>query len=298
MKEPAAPRHVWRWTRRVPSAREEEWRARLAFLGTALAIHHRPRGKTARLEAYGRRDELGRLRSEFGGALQRIDAAAIAARANAPRRALRIAPDLAVIDVHGRWPAAEKKPRILLRIAAAMAFGTGEHATTSSCLRLVRGETSRHDSDWVMLDIGTGSGILAIAAEKLGASRVDAFDCDMRALRAARTNATRNRCRAIRFAIADLLRWQPSRRYDLVVANVFSEVLRAAAPRIIRAPRPGGALILSGILREQEAGTLATFVARGLRVEKVLRRGKWSTFLLRAPELAARVRRQSAEKDR
>jgi ribosomal protein L11 methyltransferase len=278
------PRTVQRWVRHASARHEDAWRERLAFLGTGLAVLGRPGTKIVRLEAYAADETLRRLCREFGGKLERIDTVKIAAKANAPRRALRIARDLAVLDAHGSWPGSQPRPRILLRIAGAMAFGTGEHATTSACLRFLRREAARIGPDWSLLDIGTGSGILAIAAEKLGAARIDAFDHDERAVQAARTNVRRNRCRRVILSKTNLLRWKPRRRYPLVVANVFSEILRLAAPQITSAVRPGGCLVLSGILRPQEREILDAFRDRGFRPEKTERRGKWVTLLLRARE--------------
>lgn len=275
------PRHVRRWVRNVSSAHEDAWRERLAFLGTGLVVLSRPGTKLSRLEAYGVEKILRQLCREFGGKLERVDTVKIATKANAPRRPLRIARDLAIIDAHGTWPAAKPKPRIILRITGAMAFGTGEHATTAACLRFLRHEAAGCDADWTMLDVGTGSGILAIAAEKLGAGKVEAFDYDERALKAAQANIRRNRCFRIRMAKKDLLRWKPRRTYPVVAANVFSEILRLAAPQITDAVRPGGCLILSGILRAQESETLQTFLARGLQLEAASRRGKWVTLQLR-----------------
>lgn len=274
---------VTRWVRHASSGHEDAWRERLAFLGTGLVMHSRPGTKLLRLEAYGPDATLRRLRRDFGGKLERIDALKIAARANAPRRPLRIARDLAVIDAHGSWPARQPRPRILLRIAGAMAFGTGEHATTSACLRFLRTEAARLEPGWSALDVGTGSGILAIAAVKLGAARVDAFDYDERAIPAARANIRRNRCKRIELSRQNLLHWKPRRRYPLVVANVFSEILCLAAPQITAAVKPGGCLILSGILRTLEKETSKTFSASGFKEVAAARRGKWSTLVLRSP---------------
>jgi ribosomal protein L11 methyltransferase len=283
MGKTRSPRHVRRWVRRAPSAQEEAWRQRLAVAGAGLVVHSRPGKKLLRLEVYGPDKMLRALGDKFGGKLERIDTVAIANRANAPRRPLRITGDLAVIDAHGKWPAATPRPRILLRIAGAMAFGTGEHATTAACLRLVRREAARIAGDWTLLDIGTGSGILAIGAEKLGARKVDAFDYDERAVKAARANIRRNRCRHVKLGTNNLLRWKPRQRHPVVVANVFSEILRLAAPQITAAVRPGGCLILSGILRPQEGEALQSFLTQGLRFEAASRRGKWVTLQLRSP---------------
>ena len=170
MAKVRSPRHIRRWVRHASATHEEAWRERLAVAGTGLVVHSRPGTKLLRLEVYGPDRMLRALTKEFGGKLERIDTVAIATRANAPRRPLRITADLAVIDVHGKWPEAKPRPRILLRIAGAMAFGTGEHATTAACLRFLYREAAQAGGDWTMLDIGTGSGILAIAAEKLGAN--------------------------------------------------------------------------------------------------------------------------------
>lgn len=220
----------------------------------------------------------------FGGAVTRIDTEAIVAKANSPRKPLRLGRNMAILDTHDRWPGNRPKPRVLLRIGSAMAFGTGDHATTSSCLRFLREEAPRLPAGWTALDIGTGSGILALAAEKLGASCVTAFDYDPRAVRAAQDNVRRNRCTRVSLAVMDVHAWRPGRkRHPLIMANLFSNLLRAAAPRIVRALSPGGTLILSGILRAQENETLAPFLSRGLVLEKAGRRGKWVTLLLHAP---------------
>ncbi|MBU3664329.1 MAG: methyltransferase domain-containing protein [Chthoniobacterales bacterium] len=239
--------------------------------------------KTIRFEVYSAdAAPLRKAKRDFGGAVDKIDVIRIATRAGAPRKPLRLAGDLAVMDTHGIWPSTLPKPHILLRIGGAMAFGTGEHATTSACLRFLRHEAASLGCGWTMLDIGTGSGILAIAAEKLGAARVEAFDHDPRAVRAAQANVHRNRCTRVTVEAADLLKWNPGRtRHPVVVANVFSEILRAAAPRIARTVAPGGCLVLSGILRAQEQETVAAFVALGLAEEQTTRRGKWVTVKLR-----------------
>lgn len=222
---------------------------------------------------------------KFGGKVEKLDVQKLAERATAPRKPLKLASDFVVMDAHGRWHSGVPRPRVLLRIGGAMAFGTGEHATTASCLRILRHEARRLAGGWTALDIGTGTGILAIASEKLGASRVDAFDNDPRAVRAARANARLNRCRLVSVKSIDLFRWKPSRSYPMVIANVFSEILKANAPRIVRAVAPGGCLVLSGILRTQETETAAAFTARGFRIEKTKCRGKWSTIVLRRATL-------------
>lgn len=279
------PATTWRWSRKAAAHHEAAWRERLACLGPGnLVVHARPRAKTIRLEIYSDKARpLRQLAGIIGGTVERIDAEQIAARANAPRRSLRIGRTLGVVDADGRWPDHQPRPEILLRIGSAMAFGTGEHATTSACLRYLAGEARSCAKDWKCLDLGTGSGILAIAAEKLGAVRVRAIDYDARAVTAARKNIRRNRARRVILTRGNLMEWSPGRaRYRIVLANVFSEVLRAAAPRIARSVAPAGALVLSGILRAQERGVRQAFGNLGFKQEAANRRGKWVTLLLRA----------------
>lgn len=288
---------TWRWTRRVAAHQEEFWRGRLEDGGYSPAVHGRPGARTVRLEIYAqRKTELTHLVKKFDGTLERINVEKIISQSLIPRRPIRITSGLAVTDVRGTWPTNLPRPAILLRIAGAMAFGTGEHATTASCLRFLQEEARHLQPGWTALDIGTGSGILAIAAEKLGAASVTAFDNDARAVSAALANARRNRCRRITITEGDVLRWSAGwTRHPVVAANVYSSILRAAAPRIIRAVRPGGCLILSGILRTEESEVLRTFLEYPLNLEKAARRGKWATFLLRtANQSAAKFPRKTS----
>jgi len=271
--------------RRASAKHEEAWRDRLSFLPPGcLVVHGSPGKKTIRLEAYIKQPgPLRQIAGVFGGRVEKFDPDKIARRANAPRRPLRIGKTLGVIDAHGAWPAKLPRPRILLRIGSAMAFGTGEHATTAACLRFLAGAAQDFAPGWTCLDLGTGSGILAIAAEKLGADEVRGFDYDPRAVKAAQANLKLNRCRRAKITGGNLLSWRPGReRYQMVMANVFSEILRAAAPKIVRTVAPDGCLVLSGILRPQEKEVVRTFRTLGMKPTAASRRGKWVTLLLRA----------------
>lgn len=282
MKPAPLPPSSWRWVRHASARHEDAWRERLSAFGPSLAVAGRPGVRLVRLEVYApSAAPLRGLVRCFGGRVERVDSAAIVARANAPRRPVWIARDFVVLDADGRLPAG-REPRIVLRVGAAMAFGTGEHATTASCLRLLRGAAAGFPGRWTALDVGTGSGILAIAAEKLGAARVAAFDHDAAAVRAARANARRNRCTRITFATRDLLRGRaPAGRHLAVLANVYSSILIEAAPRLTAAVAPGGVLIVSGILRDQWSAVRSAFAREGFSAVRTLHRGKWSTALLR-----------------
>jgi ribosomal protein L11 methyltransferase len=131
-----------------------------------------------------------------------------------------------------------------------LSFGTGQHPTTLFCLRqLVR--CRRRGVKQSLLDIGCGSGILAIAAAKLGFSPVAAFDNDPEAVRASRHNIKRNRVR-VAARRADVTRPMASRRrYDVICANLICDLLVSEAERICRWLKPGGKLVIAGILRRE-----------------------------------------------
>jgi ribosomal protein L11 methyltransferase len=132
-----------------------------------------------------------------------------------------------------------------------LSFGTGHHPTTLFCLQqLARGR--RQGARQSLLDMGTGSGILAIAAAKLGYSPVDAFDSDPEAVRVSRQNIKRNRVR-LRLRRADLRRMPLvcRRRYDVVCANLTGDLLLGEAEKIRNRLKPGGRLLVAGILRRE-----------------------------------------------
>ncbi len=178
---------------------------------------------------------------------------------------------------------AKKYPRrVVLCIPAALAFGSGEHATTSMCLRLlVENAARRQGTSWEMLDLGTGSGVLAIAARALGAKAAMGFDYDPPCVRTARENARRNGLTRVTFAVADAFAWRPARRWDVIMANLFLNVLVGILPKLRRALAPGGDLILSGVLADQAAEVLAGAESAGLDLLETRCRGRWRAFHFR-----------------
>ncbi len=166
-----------------------------------------------------------------------------------------------------------------LVIPAASAFGTGEHATTAMSLRLLEETTRKFPPDWGLLDIGTGTGILALAARKLGAAQALGIDNDPRAIAIARRNARLNGVGRVKFLVADILRFNPVARYEIVTANLFSELLITALPIFRRLLRGGGKLILSGILRDHAPAVVAALCPCKLQLVKLRRRGKWIALL-------------------
>ena len=158
-----------------------------------------------------------------------------------------------------------------------LSFGTGQHATTKFCLRQLVDlrETGQPQS---LLDVGTGSGILSIAAAKLGYRPVQAFDYDSEAVRVARRNAAKNRVvERVQLKIADVTQLSLKARvkHDVVCANLFYDLLIANAERLIARVKPDGALVLAGILGTQFAEVQAAFEGQGMRLVRTQRLGEW-----------------------
>jgi ribosomal protein L11 methyltransferase len=143
------------------------------------------------------------------------------------------------------WHTASDPKAINIVLDPGLAFGTGSHPTTRLCLRWLDQNLRGGES---VLDYGCGSGILAIAALKLGAARAVGVDVDKQAVIASRDNATANRVGNVQFHLPDDA---PQDKYDLVVANILTNPLRLLAPLLAGATRQGGQIVLSGILEAQ-----------------------------------------------
>ena len=172
--------------------------------------------------------------------------------------------------------------RIALDLDAGVAFGSGEHGSTRGCLRAL--EMIAHRKPRRILDIGTGSGILAMGAAKLLHRPVLATDIDPWSVRTARENAERNGLAPqLRVLRADgwtspvLTRAAP---YDLVFANILARPLTRMAKHLSAALAPGGTAILAGLLASQVNWVAG---AHRLRLERVLREGQWACLILRKP---------------
>jgi ribosomal protein L11 methyltransferase len=158
-----------------------------------------------------------------------------------------------------------------------LSFGTGQHPTTAFCLRqLVAQRGSGAPKSF--LDIGTGSGILAIAAAKLGYAPVHAFDLDPESIRVARANAQRNGVAArVRLQRQDLTKLSrlKARQYSLVCANLTARLLMAERRRILARLRADGVLVVAGILEAQFAQVQGTFERAGLRLVAAHTQKEW-----------------------
>jgi ribosomal protein L11 methyltransferase len=179
---------------------------------------------------------------------------------------LLVRPSWTVADPTHRGPVMELDP--------GMAFGTGTHATTRLCLEALANELPRYPEFCSVLDVGTGSGILAIAAAKLGANRVLGCDIEPDACRIALENAELNQV-ADRIEITDQPLEQLAKPYQIVLANILAEEnIRLAEELIARLAVPGS-LILSGILQEKEAAVVAAFASFELTRPEISRQDEW-----------------------
>lgn len=167
----------------------------------------------------------------------------------------------------------------IVEIDPGLSFGTGLHGTTRACLKFLD-QWQCHQPQASVIDIGCGTGILAIAAAKLGFSCVTAMDNDLNAVRVARSNAASNGVvDRITFIHADVLEFNFVRTYDLVLANLLAETLVTWADRIAAAVSQiaGGGLVLSGIMAEQYEAVRSVYAARGLEERESIVLDKWQT---------------------
>jgi len=175
---------------------------------------------------------------------------------------------------------------IPIRIEAGLAFGTGHHETTALCLQALY-QIARASRPKRILDLGCGTGVLAIAAAKLWRRDILATDIDPVAVEVARENARANRVAPlIHAAVADGFTSPAIRSrapFDLILANILAGPLTKLAPDLAAALAPNGTAVLSGLLRNQEKLVLSFACAQGLVFRRALREGPWSALVLTRP---------------
>jgi ribosomal protein L11 methyltransferase len=186
--------------------------------------------------------------------------------------------------VHGKHDRAKVAPnRLGIEIEAALAFGTGHHGTTRGCLLLL-GDVLKAYRPQRVLDLGTGTGVLAIAAAKTLHEKVTASDIDVLSVKAAAGNARQNGVGHLvevgwgsGFSVPRLRQRRP---FDLVLANILANPLRQMATPMARHLTSGAHVILSGLLSAQAPAVIAAYRARGLIVRRQIRIEGWSSLLL------------------
>ncbi len=187
--------------------------------------------------------------------------------------------------VHGRHDRAKVPPNKLgIEIEAALAFGTGHHGTTRGCLLLLdQVLKARHPRR--VLDLGTGTGVLAIAAAKALHGAVLASDIDPASVRVSRDNARLNEVgnlvQTIRASGFSAPPFKAHGRFDLVLANILANPLRQLATPMTRHLAPSASVILSGLLPHQAGGVIAAYRARGLVLLRHVKIEGWSSLLMR-----------------
>ncbi|MDE7452781.1 MAG: 50S ribosomal protein L11 methyltransferase [Clostridia bacterium] len=166
----------------------------------------------------------------------------------------------------------------VVKLDSNMAFGTGEHETTSMCLKLLQQYLT---PDSICIDVGCGSGILGISAIKLGAKYAYLTDIDDIAVKSATHNAEINGVSdKVRVAYADLLD-DTGVKVDIILANITAEILCRLAPSIPKNLKKGGVLILSGIIEPRLDSVLTAFGVQGLTLDKQMHEGEWFALSFR-----------------
>lgn len=171
-----------------------------------------------------------------------------------------------------------EKSDVIVKMDPGMAFGTGTHESTQLCAALLE---ERMTAGSRVLDVGTGSGILAIAAVKLGASRADGFDIDPMAVKVAKENAALNDCSdKVSFAQSDLLS-AVTGVYDFVTANITAEIVMRMAVNIAAYMKGGAFLAVSGVIDEQCKAVSDSLAKGGLEIVEISHENGWSGILAR-----------------
>jgi ribosomal protein L11 methyltransferase len=250
--------------------------------GGRLAITSKPGRRRQQLEiACTSRNDSRKLVEEFGGRTEKLPRDWLQRFARLHQsKPIKVGKRLVIAgkaDFQTPKASVLKKQRLLV-IPASAAFGTGEHTTTAMSLRLLERLTRDWKNSWSLADLGTGSGILALAAESFGAGRVVGVDVDPKAISVAKANARLNKIDNVDFKLGDLREWKFWAGRDIIAANLYSELLIEILPNLKRS----NWLILSGVLRMHENKFFHALRRNKIEIVKVNRRGKWIAVLAKA----------------
>jgi ribosomal protein L11 methyltransferase len=270
----SAPNYIWRKSV-APQWLSANEPSVSALTSGGFAVIEKPGRKRVLVEAPCQNETAAkRFLREFGGKIEKLPARwldqFLQVKATKP---IRIGTRLLVGNVGGISCEAQS-----LVIPAGVAFGTGEHATTAMSLRLLEKVTRRLTSAWRMLDAGTGSGILALAGKRFGAGDVVAIDNDPLAISTAKQNARCNQIRGVKFVVGDVAK-NITGKYDIITANLYSELLVSLLPQFRKSLAAQGQLILSGVLCQQEPQLVRALKSNAFQIPTIRRRGKWIALL-------------------
>lgn len=272
------------WSKLSAACLLETWEDRFKHIPEChFIVSAVPTRSNITLEVYCPKEKEARaIQKQYGGAVKKLKEQNWVALAPPPPGPIKIRDRLVIVAESNKKELAKLRSlhsgRDLISVPADMAFGTGHHATTATILRFIVDLAEQWRSEgrqWNLLDLGCGSAILGIAARKLGASSVWGCDFDAHAIRVARENAVNNDTPDLTLEVADVLKWKPKERYELVVANIFSNILIAIFPKLVRSMKKDGVLMISGILHTQSEDCLAAGRAAGVEFDKIVRKGRW-----------------------
>jgi len=269
-----------------------------------LVIVRRPGRKLLQLEiACNSRSRSRALLKQFGGRVEKFPRGWLERFMYGPKsKPLKIGKRLLIFNVGGTLVSrvSRHKGRSHIVIPASRAFGTGEHATTAMSLHLLEQLTRGWKRGWSLVDLGTGSGILALAAKRFGAGHVVGMDNDPTAISTAKSNARLNKIHGVVFRLGDVLKREWPRNADVITANLYSHLLIEIVPK----SNPNRWLIFSGILRSQKDALLRALQRNDIEIRSIKHRGKWIAVLayssgaVRVPELPGpKVLRRSQTAD-
>ena len=191
-------------------------------------------------------------------------------------KTFNITDDIVIVPA---WEDYDKKEgEKVIVLDSGMAFGTGTHETTKMCVSFIEESVSENTK---ILDIGTGSGILSIAASLYGAKEIDAIDIDELAVKIAKENVMINgKEDIINVRQGDLLK-DVTEKYDVIIANIVADIIKELIPNIRKFLNENGSFIISGIIKEREQEVYDFAVENGFTIEKVESQGGWSAMLLK-----------------
>jgi len=267
------------WRRLIPSRLTDEWLARLIWVGPEqTVIEDLPSGKSSRLTVYDLSNtDAQTLKEQFGGEIRKLKQSHWM-KSQERNFSLVLEKKICLRSPAAKLTQAEQDlPQII--IPAGPAFGTGEHPTTRMCLRhaIRLAEVGAHPKQ--IADLGTGSGIIALTLNRLGHS-IEAIDFDEDCIRESQNNEMLNPGLAgVNWHHLSVFDWKPGKKFDLIVANLFSEILIEITPLFNQWLKPGGDFVLSGVMKHQEEKVRTAILKAGLQIEKRLRVGKWVAFI-------------------
>jgi len=273
---------MWLWSKLSSIKWQDAWEDRL-YGNQNSVINEIKGGKSIRVEVYCEtKAEADAIAEEFGGSVREVKNQNWVAMSVVKRAPIKIR-DKLVLTVEppgeGLDQVKEDFPgRHVVSVPADMAFGTGDHETTATCLRmLIDIVKERKGSEWTCLDMGCGTGVLGISAKMLGAKSVYGFDFDEKAVIVAKRNVEGNGVENTKMEIGDVFSWKPKKKWDVIFANMFATILQRSFPAIVSSMAKDADLMVSGILFDQWEPTKEIGEKSGLIFNDVRRKGKWVT---------------------